>query len=1270
MKEVASKMRGMNAQWCSVCALLLSVPVLLVFQACALPGVELSNGGFEKLDKAGFPVDWGWFSSSPEDATVKVVEDAFEGKYALLMEARKPIVVGVNRAYAPSKPNVPAQSIGAMLPVKRGALIFRYKLLRCESDNVRVYAIPMKADNLEGGAARAQYIIPHYFAGDGVWHIGVLTFDFSGSPEVHSVQVGLRINEGGKQAPAAVIFDDIRFTEDAGWHLCLVSMDLREGKNAGIEGTFVIKLHNSGDKPAPVRASVEAPKNLEVLQKEAPKMVAPGEFAEVAFDIKGMRTDGMKLMAKWGAYAGIVESAPFVCRAKTKLRLFNFSNAVSFVDKPLKLRLVLANDGSAVAKGVAVRLNLGKDLTVISGKIAEDVPLLPPGERHIEWQLRAKSPCVASASVSVKFGENWEKSSAEIAVTHQIDERQKGTLSVSSGKVRLLFPQNPFGYGVFAIEVLGKTWRRMGYSPCLLSISYEDTNGVIQKLSAFSRNFSKLPNGGISFPLALKTANGLEIKGEVKIEPDGNSLKFSGRISPNKSVKICAIHSPAIFVGDNLFGTEKDAALLPGIYWLLRDEKVTDTLYSDPPHHLHIVPHPYKLTQPMMVVEHRGDYVGLMWDALQSWSKLKDGLTICPQPVFIVPNEIMGQENSLLALMVPNVPSWVKENEMMAQKPLVLSAGEEISVSSWLIGGYGGILGAYDDYFAKFPLPPIPERPYSDEETFRRSKVKEHSDRYGRLAVGLRNVEVNAIEASRTQREDGSWAFAIDRGWTLDMLKRFAPHRPLDDYGKEGDTTIGTCTFVNGRATALLRYARMSGSTIATELGMKAIKFIDGAFIRPEGAQTWEVPLHCPDVLASANAIHAYLEAWQITRDSYWLERAIYWAKTGIPFIYLWNPPDRPQMMRYASIPVFGTSFFTAAPWFGTPVQWNGLDYAYALLKLSKALKSAYGDKVTSTWQNATFWRHIAEGITVCAIQQQAAVNHPDGNYPDSVSLTYRYGPNDKGIIGPYGIVRNIWLLHNEHDDAWDYETIFAEKTQIRVTSEALIETVKFVRDTLTITLSQPKGISETTTIVACVSMPKELRINGKRIEEISGCSWRYDIRRKLLTIKTAHVSERLSVEVIGVKPEVYGQLGVVWEKPNWEFEFDADDWVPANHLEEFSVKDGILSTKSTGGDPYMHGPSIEIDAAKYRTLSLKIRLQFPKDASPIGQLFWIREDDKKWSESKSIKFPLPIDGEWHEIRVDLSQSPEWRGKILQIRLDPGSGTGIFIEIDYIRLEG
>ncbi|GBC98079.1 hypothetical protein HRbin17_00574 [bacterium HR17] len=1227
---------------------------------------QLANGSFEELGAYQFPVGWVWFASDRDAAIVRVTTDAADGRFALYMEARKPVTVGVNRTYKAGKEGEVVPDIGAMLPIKKGALVFRFKVLKATTDNVRVYAIPMKTDNLEGGATRFAYIVPHQFAGDGKWHTGVLAFDFSDKPEVRAVQIGLRINEGGQPAPAAVIFDDFRYAERAGWHLRLRDVRIEEGLRAGEHGYLAVQLENTGDIPAPVTAQLQAPKGFEVKPSDIPQSVAPNGTATLWWSVRGVRRNGTKFVVQWRVHPQVDERVEHVCVAQLRLTSFGFANALLFAGQPHTLRLVLRNDGDAVADSVQVALTLN-GLTLQSGAGRQKLPVVPPGERQLVWQVRPQRPQVVDATVRLTSRQMATTAVARAIVSQPINDRDRQTLTVTTERLRLLLPRNPFGYGVFAVEVHdGTAWRRMALSPQLLLVGYQTLRRQGVMRSIFADKAQRLDNGGLVFPFrwADPFDNG-QWQGEVRFEPDGVGIKVVWRLQADRPQYLLGVHGPTLFVGDHAFGTRKDMALLPGVYWLLADERVDDARYSDPPHHLHIVPHPYKLTQPLMVIAHDGVFVGLMWDALQGWM---DGegqgaeTGLCPQPIFVVPNTVAAQDNHLLGLMVPNVPKWIKENALWGQTPLRLGANNPLQMTAWIIGGKGGILDAYDAYFAKFPLPPVPQRPYDDAETFRRSKHGMRSERYGKLLAWLQVLERSAIDDAKTQRADGSWGFALDRGWTLEMLRKFAPHRSLDEYGKEGDTTVGTCTFQLRRAVALLRYARVTGSTRAAELGLKAIRFIDATFVRPEGAQTWEVPLHCPDVLAAANAVHAYLEAWRLTGDAYWLRRAVDWAKTGLPFIYLWNPPDRPTMMRYASIPVFGTSFFAAAPWFGTPVQWNGLDYAYALLNLSAALRLS----PIAPSQSPDFWRHIAEGITVCAIQQQAAVNHPNGNYPDSVALTYRYAPNDKGILDPFGIVRNLWLLRNEHDDAGDYATV-AVNTQppIRVTSDGIVERAEWHDGTLNLGLRAPEGVTETQTVVAGVTAPRQVFADEHPV------AFRYDARRKWVVLTLRHAKPTVTVRVVGVTPTVYERLGVVWERPVWEFNTDSDpdDWTPIHDLAPFEVANGILHTRSVGADPYMHSPPIRVAATQSRTLVLRLRVQVPLNAQPIGQVFWTRDDDPQWSESKSVKFPLPIDGQWHELRVDLSGSPEWRGTITQLRLDPGSGAGIVVELDFVRLE-
>src|SRR5207249_10536404 len=102
----------------------------------------------------------------------------------------------------------------------------------------------------------------------------------------------------------------------------------------------------------------------------------------------------------------------------------------------------------------------------------------------------------------------------------------------------------------------------------------------------------------------------------------------------------------------------------------------------------------------------------------------------------------------------------------------------------------------------------------------------------------------------------------------------------------------------------------------------------------PRGAQTWEVPLHTPDILASAWLVRAYTLGYELTGEADLLEQARYWAWTGLPFVYLTPPTDKPVGI-YSTVPVFGATQFTF-PWFGLPVQWCGLVYGDAIRRFAR----------------------------------------------------------------------------------------------------------------------------------------------------------------------------------------------------------------------------------------------------------------------------------------------------------------------------------------------
>jgi hypothetical protein len=204
---------------------------------------------------------------------------------------------------------------------------------------------------------------------------------------------------------------------------------------------------------------------------------------------------------------------------------------------------------------------------------------------------------------------------------------------------------------------------------------------------------------------------------------------------------------------------------------------------------------------------------------------------------------------------------------------------------------------------------------------------------------------------------------------------------PLAETHDE-DTAIGLVASV---AAPILDAARFAGDAAATAAGLRLVdrmKRFDGGV--PRGAQTWEVPLHTPDILASARAVDAFVSAYELTGDPEHLKRARYWAATGLPFVYTWSSKERP-IQRFATTPVFGATNYVAPNWIGLPVQWCGLCYAESL---DRFIRYASDD-------DRRLFGELADGIVACAGRMLVPDGPAKGCLPDSFTLTTqtRNGP-------------------------------------------------------------------------------------------------------------------------------------------------------------------------------------------------------------------------------------------------------------------------------------
>ncbi|MBC7327209.1 hypothetical protein H5T87_03725 [bacterium] len=1228
----------------------------------------MSNGGFEEL-KNGFPTGWIGYTAGKGQAEVKLTKEAHSGNYAILLKAKRDSVAGLNRTYPIGKKGEEQSSIGDLFPRLKGAFTFWFKLKKAEGDNVRFYVIPMGKDNYEIGPARTTFVIPPLFADD-KWHFGIIAYDYTKMPDVRSVQVAPRINEGGN-GDGELIIDDVNYVESAGPFLLPLSVDISKD-------SLTLRLKNVGDEEAKnLTAKLSPPAGIRIDSPEKSIDLKSGEEGDIKWKLEGESKGKVAFTLSWHPNPQIEDSVTLSAVYEPSLIVKEFSTkrAIHFRGDSYNLHLLLANDGLGSAQNVNILISAPPSVLIKPSKL--QLPLLPASSQEEQtFELKPLQDGLHKLKLAITWqGGKLEKELYLVVSKHlphfswgkgaSIME-ENGDLVIQNENLRLVFPKNSFGYGVFALDVkdMRAGYMRMAISPYLANLIYRRRIGKEANALLYAQSYEKKEKPGeveLIFPLSFKDDDGVLWKMSIRFTAKSGqrSIDVDWALSAEHSVQLLAIHCPRLYIGEGEFGSDKDYALFPGLFYMLKGESSISTEFGDPPFNDQHAPHPYKITVPMMTLVKDKHLVGIMWDPLQKW----DGVNVCPSALFASPNWLEGQDNHLFGLFLPSIPRWVKENEEKASEPFILNPQVKLSLHYWLIGGYPlDITDSFDFYLEKFGIPPLPQRVRNYDLELQLCGFPDIPPRYLRLVGQINSLAQQCALDMSTQREDGSWGFKMDPQNT-EMLRKFNPKRP--NLGAEGDTSIGTCTFLNRRATALLRYTRFTNNQLTWEAGLKALNYITDHFTRPEGAQTWEIPLHAPDILASANGVLLYLEAYKLTGDKEYLKRAIFWAKTGLPFVYVWNAPDRPRMMLYATIPIFGVSFYNAAPWFGTPVQWCGLDYAYSLLKLAQ-----YDDSYP--------WKHIAEGITLCAMQMQTTEGEHKGGYPDSVNLM-TYTKSDPGMLNPAGIARNVYILRNPEEDPQDnsFFLLFQNNLKIMVNSEAPSINAKLDGDNLLLTLKSPRSIPgkpiSTYTTVAPIERPIRVLRNGREISQNIEEEewWRYDERNGgLLIIKVKHDEPFLNLRIEGVKAKE-NRTPLLTAKPDWEFNVDNDPegWSETHDLAPFNVSGGTLKGRSIGGDPYMESPFFRVSANEYPYISLRMKFNpLPPGAVPDAQIFWAREDETSMTEQKSIHFPIIADGEWHTYNVRVADSPEWKGTIVQIRLDPGSGTGIQFEIDWIRL--
>lgn len=503
-----------------------------------------------------------------------------------------------------------------------------------------------------------------------------------------------------------------------------------------------------------------------------------------------------------------------------------------------------------------------------------------------------------------------------------------------------------------------------------------------------------------------------------------------------------------IFPGAGTFGAHKGQGLFAGLEYL-EDEPSSSEADVIGPAAKREVPDNLKVTFPLMAVQNEDRYVALTWQMRPQFSA-----------VFDSPDRLFGSGGHVMGVLFPGSDGRDREEgQLLPRVAQKLFARNPLAFRAVLMGGLGKtVVPAIQQYVALRGLPPLPAAnlQLADyvaqaaagwlDSGIRQSNLFHHAIAGGSFPAGRAAdaafwmqwlAERSPERATAARLEEISQAAlaavppadlnsagvghvrypvasllyghvaenaqrAADAGHQV--LARFEPDGSIRYRPSPGGIDYSRTHYTNeangltARAVLdLLGAAAFSGRAELLEAGLKELRameqFRDGV---PRGAQTWECPLHTPDILAAAHLVRAYTLGYELTGDPELLEEARYWAWTGVPFIYLVSPTDRPVGL-YATIAVFGATQWKAPVWLGLPVQWCGLVYADALYRLAR--QDAKGP-----------WQRLAQGITLSGIQQSwpAATPRPgmtpqqqaknadlQGLLPDSLVLRaqHRNGP-------------------------------------------------------------------------------------------------------------------------------------------------------------------------------------------------------------------------------------------------------------------------------------
>ncbi len=985
---------------------------------------------------------------------------------------------------------------------------------------------------------------------------------------------------------------------------------------------------------------------------------------------------GLESLQLTGATGLLVAAAEYEGRAE--VLAFGGLRALSPSGEPLAISLALRSAGEGDLEAV-LPLEVQLDGKPVDCSVVEESA---PSSQHDVTRLVLNLP--APSSGLHKLQGVFQQGGQRFTASGQVMIGAPGQQALDNGKLRLVFADLPKGQTgpAFLYHKVGGEWRLAGTFANAATFARV---GEVALRALYADKVLILDNPGVQ--VARLKLDGLPegLSGQLffNLKADADEVEVTLKLVASEQVRLTHLGLPSYSACDGQPLSNRSAALFPGLEWLNRNERSSGTYFTNWPQSERLVPLPYKVTTPCLAATYGGTTTGLYWQPLAEWLP---GHAL-PLAEFASPDWRYGRDGTLMRLFIPSLSASDGENAEVASKSLQLEPGQVVTLRAAVFALASSEVTSAERYWLgenRLPTSAAPRDELDQLELYVRTITRQfwdgesrgwwHSDRTqldscpGLIQLLMVASEVLvpytpevALEAKRQVKEAlagrletrgaGGLVSGATHGNTEQLpflvgyLAAMAGQHQLAAAGhgqalspdgtvpfqggpnadpRWGEVGTASSGMIAGFVGGGLRYCRLFGDERPLAALLKGLDWVN-AQPRPEGVALWELQLRCPDQLASAAAIRANCDAYQLTGEQRYLEAARLWAERGLPFCYKWQLPEREGMV-WATVSNFGATHFSI-PWFGRPVQWVGLEYSAVLRQLAPL-------------DDSFDWNQVAEGILTSAMYQQVAEGEWEGALVDSWTLEddKTYAP----MIAPESELRQgLQSLGFQVEVA----TVKAETPAgpIMVSSCGKLK-ASWADETLTIEAS-PLLKLPAYGVVCNLSAPAAVSFKGQRLEEVwpleqAASGWWYEAETCRLYYKLP------PADGILVLRGVYAQRPLL-ERLTFDFSHGPSGWFEASLIAPFARNPAGLRVSSLGGDSFIYGPGMEIAAGSVQTLRITLSSNQPGTVA----LRWQREDLAN-EVAQTLEFDVLGDGALHTYELPVGEHPEWKGLITRLRLD------------------